>query len=72
LGLAPAFSFMKYYEHIELSFEETVQAIEEARKKKYFHEKNKPYWQEKQRLAAEDQENEKISRRKKPQTIPTL
>jgi thymidylate synthase len=40
---------MSYYEHIQLSLEETVQAIEEGKKKKYFHEKNKSYWEEQEK-----------------------
>lgn len=34
-----------YYENIELSLQETVDAIREGQKKKYFHEKNKSYWE---------------------------
>jgi thymidylate synthase len=43
------FKSMSYYEHIQLSLEETVQAIEEGKKKKYFHEKNKSYWEEQEK-----------------------
>jgi len=33
------------YESIELTEEEIKAAIYEAKKKKYFHEKHKEYWQ---------------------------
>lgn len=37
-----------FYEHIILTEEEIKAAIIEAKVKKYFHEKHKEYWQEKE------------------------
>ena len=41
---------MSDYESIELTEEETKAAILEAKKKKYFHEKHREYWQEQERV----------------------
>lgn len=35
---------MKPWDNIELTDEEREQALIEAKKRRYFHEKNKPYW----------------------------
>ena len=36
---------MSVYDNIELSEDELREAILEAKKKKFFHEKNKEYWE---------------------------
>jgi hypothetical protein len=40
---------MTFYDHIELTPEEVEAALLEARKRKYFHEKNKSYWEEQEK-----------------------
>jgi hypothetical protein len=40
---------MKPYEKVELTEEEIKAAILEGKKKKYFHEKNKGYWEAQER-----------------------
>jgi hypothetical protein len=40
---------MTYYDHIKLSLEETIAAIEEGKRKKYFHEKSKAYWEQQEK-----------------------
>jgi len=38
-----------YYDIIELTPQEVEAALLEARKKKYFHEKHKSYWEEQEK-----------------------
>ena len=47
---------MKPWDNIELTDEEREQALIEAKKRRYFHEKNKPYW---------DRQNARIEAQKK-------
>ena len=68
---------MSYYEHIQLTLEETIKAIEEGRRKKYFHEKNKDYWEQQEKQAIERAEEDKriaklkrASLRSQVQTLP--
>lgn len=42
---------LPFYDHIKLSESELEEAILQGKIKKYFYEKHKPYWQEKEGLA---------------------
>lgn len=42
---------LPFYDHIKLTLEEEEEAILQGKIKKYFYEKHKEYWQEKEGLA---------------------
>ncbi|HSA83775.1 MAG TPA: hypothetical protein VLF20_02725 [Patescibacteria group bacterium] len=56
-----------YYNDVELSLQETVDAIREGQKKKYFHEKNKSYWEKQESLKGK---TKMISYESRDQTHP--
>jgi hypothetical protein len=60
---------MTFYDHIELTPKEVEAALLEARKRKYFHEKNKSYWEEQEQNAVLRAEEEKIERRAKRKSL---
>jgi len=41
---------LKYWETVRLTIEEEKQAIEQAKIRKYFHEKNAAYWAEQEKI----------------------
>lgn len=57
---------MKPWDNIELTEEEKAEALTEGRKRKYFHDKNKPYWiAEEQAAIARHEEAKRIARDKR-------
>jgi hypothetical protein len=47
------------YDEIELSLEETVAAIEEGKRKKFFHLRSADYWKAEEQKAIDAHEEEK-------------
>lgn len=62
---------MSVYESIELTEEETKDAILEGKKKKYFYLKSKDYWIEQEQKAIENHEEEKRLNRIKSKIKPS-
>lgn len=57
---------MKPWDNIELTDQEKEEALIEGRKRKYFREKNKPYWiAEEQAAIARHEEAKRIARDKR-------
>lgn len=61
-----------YYDKIELSLTETVEAIQEAKRKKFFHIRNAWYWEKEQEKASLAHEEEKRLNRMKSAQLKSL
>lgn len=61
-----------YYNDVELSLQETVDAIREGQKKKYFHLKSKDYWIREGQKGVEKKEEEKRLKREKAAQVRAI
>lgn len=60
------------YDEIELTPEEIENALLEGRKRKFFHLRNREYWQEQYRLADELHEEDNRRQREKAAQVRAL
>lgn len=58
-----------WYDSVELTPQEISEAIQEGKRKKYFRNKNAPYWEQKEREAAEAESHAKLLARNRRLTI---
>ena len=63
---------MKPWDNIELTDEEREQALIEAKKRRYFHEKNIDFWLAESMKAIEREEEDKRQRRLKRKKTDTV